>query len=121
MMVFRQISASNDWAFGQGRGSYFTKEQAIAANIKTRLLFFLNDCFFAMSTGIDWWNLLGTKNPAAQNNILIQTRQVIASSEGVVRINSVNVDFDSVSRNVTISYNIDSTFSRNVTGSVTLP
>lgn len=121
MMVFREISAYNDWSFGQGRNSYLTKERAIAANIKTRLLFFLNDCFFAMSTGIDWWNLLGTKNPAAQNNILIQTRQVIASSEGVVKINSVEVNFDSASRNLTIKYNIDSVFSRNVTGSVTLP
>ena len=121
MMVFREISAANDWAFGQGRNSYLTNERAIAANIKTRLLFFLNDCFFAMTTGIDWWNLLGTKNPSAQNNILIQTRQVIASSEGVVRINSVTVDFDSTTRNVTISYNIDSVFSRNVTGTVTTP
>jgi hypothetical protein len=121
MMVFREISAANDWAFGQGRGSYLTRERAVGANIKTRLLFFLNDCFFAMSTGIDWWNLLGTKNPAALNNILIQTRQVIASSEGVVRINSVTVDFDSKNRSVTINYNIDSTFSRGVTGNVTTP
>lgn len=121
MMLFRQIYASNDWAFGQGRGSYLTGQAAIGANIKTRLLFFLNDCFFAMSTGIDWWNLLGTKNPAALNNILIQTRQVIASSEGVVRINSVTVDFNSANRSVTINYNIDSIYSRGVTGTVSTP
>lgn len=121
MMLFREIAATNDWAFGQGKGSYFTREKAIGANIKTRLLFFLNDCFFAMSTGIDWWNLLGTKNPAALNNILIATRQVIASSEGVVKINSVTVDYNSVARSVTISYNIDSIYSRGVTGTVTTP
>lgn len=121
MMLFRQIYATNDWAFGQGRGSYLTGQDALGANIKTRLLFFLNDCFFAMSTGIDWWNLLGTKNPAALNNILIQTRQVIASSEGVVRINSVSVKFNSVERNVELTYNIDTIYSRGVTGTVATP
>lgn len=121
MTTFREISASGDWAFGKGRGSYFTREKAVAANIKTSLLFFLNDCFFAMTTGIDWWNLLGAKGAAAKNNILLQVRQVIAQCEGVVRINSVEVVPDSVTRRVTLKFNVDSLYSRNVTGTVTTP
>lgn len=120
-MIFRGITATNDWTFGKGVGSYFTREQAIAANLKTALLFFLNDCFFAMTTGIDWWNLLGSKNPAAKNNIMLQTRQTIIQAEGVVRINSVDVQFSSPTRRITILYNIDTVYSRNVTGSVQIP
>jgi hypothetical protein len=120
-MIFRGITASNDWTFGKGVGSYFTREEAIAANLKTSLLFFLNDCFFAMTTGIDWWNLLGSKNPAAKNNILLQTRQAIIQAEGVVRINSVDVQLSTTARRVTISYNIDTIYSRNVTGSMQTP
>lgn len=120
-MIFRGISASNDWQFGQGLGSYFKRQQAINANIKTSLLFFLNDCFFAMSTGIDWWNLLGAKNPAAKTNIVLQTRQTLAQCEGVVRINSVDVTVDTATRRAFIVYNIDSIYSTNVTGIVSTP
>lgn len=118
MRKFRGITAANDWTFGQGANTYFTREKAIAADVRTALRFFLNDCFFAMSTGIDWWNLLGAKNPTAKNNILLQTRQTIITREGVVRINSVDATIDSARRSVTIRYSIDTIFSRNVTGTV---
>lgn len=120
-MTFRAISADNDWKFGQGAGSYFKNQEAIAANVKTSLLFFLNDCFFAMTTGIDWWNLLGAKNPAAEQNILLNTRKVIANCYGVTKIASVRVAFDSLSRSLQVFYTVDTIFSRNVTGFVQLP
>jgi hypothetical protein len=121
MNSFRAISAYNDWAFGQGRGSYFRDQAAIMADIKTSLLFFLNDFFAAMNVGVDWWNLLGGKNPAAQNGILLQTRQAIIGVEGVVRINSVVTQMDAVSRRLTLIYNVDTVLSRSVVGSVTTP
>lgn len=120
-MTFRGITGSRDWTFGQGANSYFVKQQAIAANIRTSLLFFLNDCFFAMNVGIDWWNLLGTKNPQAEANIMLQTRATIIRCEGVVRINSVTTQLDPITRRLTISYVIDTVFSRNVAGSVSTP
>lgn len=121
MNSFRAIAASNDWAFGQGRGSYFRDQSAVMADIKTSLLFFLNDFFAAMNVGVDWWNLLGGKNPAAQNGILLQTRQAIIGVEGVVRINSVVTQMDSVNRRLTLLYNVDTIFSRGVIGSVATP
>lgn len=120
-MTFRQITASGDWCWGQGRGSYFTREKAIAANIRTSLLFFLNDYFAAMTFGIDWWNLLGAKNPAAKANILLETRRMLASCEGVVRINSVEAVMDDATRDFTIYYNIDSIYSRGIVGAVQAP
>ena len=120
-MTFRQISEAGDWQFGQGRGSYFTRENAIAANVKTSLLFFLNDYFAAMTFGIDWWNLLGSKNPAAKNNILLETRRMLASCYGVARINSVEAVMDNANRRLTIYYNEDSVFSQSIVGSVQTP
>ena len=90
------------------------------ANVKTSLLFFLNDCFFAMNTGIDWWALLGSKNPAAERNILLATRQVIAGCEGVSRIDSVKAVLNPASRSVQIFYSIDTIFTRNLHGFATL-
>ena len=118
---FRGITAANDWTFGQGRNSYFTKEQAIAADIKTSLLFFLNDCWFSMTTGIDWWNLLASKGEVAKQNILLQARLAIIQREGVVRINSVEAVTDSAQRRLTIKFNVDTIYSRNLTGYAQLP
>lgn len=121
MKTFRGITGSGDWMFGLGRGSYFKDNAAIAADIRTSLLFFLNDCFFAMDTGVDWWNLLGSKGDAAKAAILVQTRAAISSREGVVRINSVDAEIDARARNLILRYSVDTVFSRNVTGSVSLP
>jgi hypothetical protein len=117
-MKFRGITETNDWTFGAGVQSYFTDSQAIGANVKTRLQTFLGECFFALNLGVDWWNLLGTKNPIAQQNIILQCRSVIAQSYGVTRINTVTPVFDSTTRSLTVSYDIDTIFTRNQTGSV---
>lgn len=117
-MIFRGIDGTNDWAFGNGRQSYLTGEAAVAANIKTRLLVFLGECFFALDAGVDWWNLIGGKNPQAQANIILQCRTVIINSEGVVRVNSVVPVMDS-KRKLTLTFNIDTIFSRGLV--LTLP
>lgn len=121
MKTFRAISAVSDWQFGQGRGSYLRDQAAIMADVKTSLLFFLNDFFAAMDVGVDWWNLVGGKNPSAQNGILLQTRQAIVGVEGVVRINSVSSTMNNATRRLTVLYNLDTVFSRNVVGFVTPP
>lgn len=119
-MIFRAIDGANDWAFGNGRQSYLTGEAAVAANIKTRLLTFLGECFFALDAGVDWWNLIGAKNPQAQANIILQCREIIIQSEGVVRINSITAVMNP-QRKLTLTFNIDTIFSRNLEGSLPIP
>lgn len=118
-MTFRGITAANDWTFGQGKATYLTKDRAIMADVKTALLFYLNDCFFALDQGIDWSNLLGSKQPLAQVNVLLQTRSTIVARYGVVRINSVTAQVDAALRRITVTYNLDSIFTRSIAGSVT--
>jgi hypothetical protein len=62
-MIVRALDSNGDWLFGKGRNDYRSGVLAIGQNIQTRLAMFLGDCFFATQTGIDWWNLLGGKNP----------------------------------------------------------
>lgn len=119
-MIFRGIDGANDWAFGNGRQSYLTGEAAVSANIKTRLFVFLGECFFALDAGVDWWNLIGAKNPQAQANIILQCRTIIINSEGVVRINTIAAVMDS-KRKLTLTFNIDTIFSKGVALSVPLP
>jgi hypothetical protein len=120
-MKIRALDDSGDWLWGQGLQSYNYGSAAIEENLQTSLYCFLNDCFWNLSFGVDWWNLLGAKNPAAQANILLQTRQVISNSYGVTKINSVGAVFVSLTRALTINYNLNDIFSTTLTGSVSIP
>ena len=118
-MTFRNLDPSGDWTFGQGRQNYLRDQDAVKLNIATRLRSFLNDCFWDLQAGVDWWNLLGVRNPAAQTNIIIQTRSVLGNSYGVVRINSVTASTDHTTRRLTVRYDVDTIFTRNLVGTVT--
>jgi hypothetical protein len=125
-MSIRAIDQNGDWVFGQGRSSYLTAQPAIAQDVKTRLLFFKNDFFAALAFGVDWWNLLSSKNPSAQNGILLQTRAIIIGtvagypSFGVAGINSVSVFLDARTRNINLQYKIRTIYSTVFSDQVTL-
>lgn len=116
-MIFRALTPTGDFTFGQGQQNYLRDEAAIELNVETRLKSFLADCFWAMDFGIDWWNLLGQQNPAAQAAIVVACRTVIATSYGVVKINGVTASTDRVTRRLTVNFDVDTIFSRNVVGS----
>lgn len=120
-MSFRAITGDNDWTFGKGSNGYFIENAAIMADIKTALLFFLNDCFFATDVGIDWWGILGGKQAEAKAEILLQTRETIINRAGVTSINSVDTKFNPGTRRITVTYNINTIYGQNVTGSVSTP
>ena len=89
--TFRSLDATGDWVFGGGRSSYATGNTAIQMDIQTALQIFMGECFWDTSFGVDWWNLLGGKNPSAQASIVLQVRTVILGIVGVTQINSVSV------------------------------
>ena len=115
-MIFRGIDQDTDWLFGKGKQSYFTGAQAIAANIKTRLLSFYGDCFFDVPAGVDWVRLLGT--PATQEEIKLSVRANILQAEGVLRINRLDVVLERTTRKVFITYDIDTIYTTSFNQSV---
>lgn len=111
-MIFRTLDLNGDFTFGHGSRDYSRTDRAISEDIRTALLLFLKDAFWDIDSGIDWWNLLGGKNPAAQNGILLQTRSTILSRYGVVRVNDMSYTMDRSSRALSITYNIDTIYTR---------
>ena len=71
-------------------------------NIKTRLLEFLNDCFWDMEKGIDWWTLLGGKN---LKSILVDVQRTILRSYQVKKI--VKLDYKLNNRSLKIELSIE--------------
>jgi hypothetical protein len=105
-MRIREIDADNDWQWGKGINNYKMNNYAIEQLIKTRLQSFLGDCFFATSDGIDWYNLLGSKNQVALNLAISAT---ILKTAGVIGLVQLLVDVSS-GRKITISYEVNTIY-----------
>ena len=108
-MIIRALNGEHDWQFGKGLQSYLKENNAIAENVQTRVLSFLNDCWFDSNAGIDWIRLLGSR--ATQQEIILNVRGVILQSYGVVKVNSVLINsYDH--RNLNLTYNMDTIFTK---------
>lgn len=81
-----QDSSSRNWVFGRGYSSYKSGQSAIAQDVKSAMLEFENDCYWALQNGIDWLTRLGFHNQKeALDNDVITT---IQNRDGVINIES---------------------------------
>lgn len=89
--AFTDSTTSGDFSFGKGLSNYLTNQDAILHNVKTRLLQWKGDCFYAAAEGVDYNNLLdiGTKNLLDSD-----VKRVILQSEGVIKINAFESTLD---------------------------
>lgn len=108
-MIVRSLDTNNDWTFGQSKSDYKSANLAIAQNIQTRLSSFLGDCFFDTGAGIAWFSFLGSKN---QTGLNLTVSSVIANTALVTGVNQVSINLDHVTRIITISYRVTTTYSQ---------
>jgi hypothetical protein len=106
-MIVRALDVNGDWTFGKGKNNYLSGTPAIVQNISTRLNSYLGDCFFALDAGIDWFNLLGSKNQIA---LELAVRKVIMSTDGVVRLVDASFDLDHTTRRITMRYTVETIY-----------
>ncbi len=107
-MIFRNLDENNDWSFGKGLNNYVSQNNAVGLNIETRILSWMNDCFFDLPAGIDWSNRLGSKN---QRELLEQDlKRIILQSEDVTGINSLTTSL--IDREFRASYDVSTIYSR---------
>lgn len=108
-MIFRQLDALGDWTFGKGISGYATGEQAIELNIKTRLLSWKGDCFFALDDFVDW---LGRLDKGQEANLNHELKSVILQSFGVVAVNSFHGALDAQRRAYQVVFDISTIFGK---------
>lgn len=106
-MRVRALDQNGDWTFGKGIQDYLFLNNAIGQNIRTRLLSFLGDCFFAINDGLDWFNLLGKTNQLAIN---LPIAACIINTQGVTGLLELTVVI-SEARNISIQYNVQTIYS----------
>ncbi len=108
-MIMRALTASGDWQFGRGIGSYNTAEAAIEENIMTWLNSWVGNCFFALKDGVDWLNLLDV---GQQVNLKNAVKLNILKCYGVVQILALEVVFVSTTRAISITAQIQTIYSK---------
>ncbi len=115
-MIFRNLTDDGDWKFGKGIQDFAKKDQAIGLNVRTRLLSWVNDCFFDQKAGIDWVNRLGSKGQRAL--LELDLRRVIQQSENVTALTS----FDTIlnNRNFQANYAVNTIYSQEFQDSLTV-
>lgn len=113
-MSFRNLTATHDWTFGAGRNNYVTENQGIALNIKTRVLSFLGNCFFATDEGIDWFNLLEYRY---QDRLENAVQEVVVQTPGVTAINSIDI-LTTADRKIRIAYDVQTIYSSSYTDEI---
>jgi len=109
-MKIRALDVSGDWVFGQGKSSYLTGLAGLVQDIETALHTLFGECFWSVRFGVDWFNLIGGKAPIAQQNIVLQCREVISSRPGVTKINSVTVTFTDYRRTLNVVFDISTIY-----------
>lgn len=110
-MIIRAVDGTNDWQFGKGRNDYKGRGAALSQNIQQRLQSFLGDCFFAINDGIDWFNLLGSKNQVA---LELAVRTTILNTVGVTGIVSLEIEYVSATRQINMTYVVNSIYTANL-------
>lgn len=114
-MIVRALTNDGDWTFGSGTSNYLTLNNAIAQSIQTRLSTFLGECFFNVTVGVDWWNLIGYKNKSLLN---LQCSTVITNTFGVVGIVSFSLNLDPITRALSVHYVVKTIYEGNVSGNL---
>lgn len=107
-MKHRALDDTGDWKFGKGVSDITVDQNAIALNVRTRVLSWAGDCFFALTDGVDWRSRLDAGQQAALTEEL---KAVILQSYGVVGINSITPVFKSGTRSLTVTFDIQTIFS----------
>lgn len=107
-MRVRAIDANHDFTFGTGYNNYAVNQNAVIEVINTRLNSFLGDCFFDLSAGIDWFNLLGGKDQISLN---LAITAVILNTQNVVALAQLTANLVRTTRAFSVSYQVQSVYS----------
>lgn len=86
---------TNDWQYGQGLGSYATDSSALALDIAARLRLVKGSCFFAVTSGVDYTNLL---QKGQEQNLVAALQNCILQTPGVVKIIDMQFKFNAATR-----------------------
>lgn len=106
-MILRALDANGEWTFGKGKNNYLTLNAAIGQNIGSRLKSILGDCYFDTKAGLDSFNFMGSKDITG---FQLAVNATIINSTGVTKVNRLSLSVDPRTRNIALSYDVDTVY-----------
>lgn len=104
----RNIDEQGDWCFGNNLQDYGDNLVSTKNNIITRLKSVMYDCFFDLTAGIDWFNILGNRGQYIREVIEINVRLCILQSLYVLEL--VDLQIIEQDRKLRLEYTIKTLF-----------
>jgi len=113
------LTPSGDWTFGRGKANYKTRSDAIRQNVLTRIRSFKFDYFADMEAGIDWITIMGIRGN--QQKVLREVERTVLQTEGVRKIDRLEIVGKTRNRSVTIQLEFTDLFDETYIDQVVLP
>lgn len=102
------LDRNNDWRFGRGQAVYIQDSAAIRQNVATRIRSFAGDWFLDVTANIPWIELLGRRDSREQ--VLREVERVTLSTEGVVKMLHLDMEYDKRDRIAIITLSFEDIF-----------
>lgn len=107
-MRYRKLDSDGDYKFGFGLDDFYIDSvEAVAQSIKTRIRLWLGEWFTNTEDGTDWDSVLG-KSTEVERNRIIKGR--IINTDGVSSLNSFSSSFNSSTRKLTITCEVETEY-----------
>lgn len=101
-MIVRKLNMEGDMLFGQGLSNFAKDSEAVAQNVRTRLLLVLSEWFLNTEDGTPYLENIFIK-PAQLSLVEATLKARIVETEDVAELNEFELLFDSAERTATIS------------------
>lgn len=101
-MLTRRLAPGHDMAFGFGLADYASDAEAVAQNVKTRLLLLAGEWFLDAGAGLPYLRDIVIKPANIQLAQSLIKRRIL-ETDGVASISDFAVSFDSNTRRLTVT------------------
>lgn len=105
-MTVRALDAQHDFTFGKGHSNYLSGSDEIKQTVKTRILQWVNDCYYALDEGVNWNVFLEN---ADSDSLANDIKRIITQTYGVGQL--VDFEYSLVDRDFKATYYIIDIFS----------
>jgi hypothetical protein len=116
-MIFRNLDRNGDWVYGNGVQAYLTGQKAIEKDVKTFLLLWTGNCFWALQAGINWRQYL---DRGQQPALLAGLQTGILARYGVMGINQLDAGLDRATRGFFVKYDLATIYTQSFQDSITV-
>ena len=108
-MINRALDSNNDLIVTNGSLVVVDEGAAIVQDVRCRLLLYKAEWFLDIEVGTAWFDIVFVK-PVDLDAVESMLKSVIITTDGVEKLVSFSMQFDSTTRNLSVEFSAETTF-----------